>query len=32
MGEDAYYDDEDNLKFLIGDYYALLIGISGIEI
>ena len=28
MGEDAYYDDEDNLKFLIGDYYALLIGIS----
>ena len=28
MGEDAYYDDEDNLKFLIGDYYALLVGIS----
>lgn len=28
-GEDAYYfDDEDNLKFLIGDYYALLVGIS----
>ena len=28
MGEDAYYDDEDNLKVLIGDYYALLVGIS----
>ena len=28
MGEDAYYDDEDNLKFLMGDYYALLVGIS----
>ena len=28
MGEDAFYDDEDNLKFLIGDYYALLVGIS----
>ena len=28
IGEDAYYDDQDDLKFLIGDYYALLIGIS----